>query len=87
MYRYMLDTDTCSHIMKRSHPAVLDKLRSIPPAEACISVVTKAELLYGVEISPRRTQDVTALKAFLRHVEVLDFREEAPATTPESEPI
>jgi tRNA(fMet)-specific endonuclease VapC len=30
-------------------------------------------LLYGVEVSPRRQQDATALEAFLRHVDVLDF--------------
>jgi tRNA(fMet)-specific endonuclease VapC len=31
------------------------------------------ELLYGVEVSPHREQDATALRAFLPHVEVLAF--------------
>jgi tRNA(fMet)-specific endonuclease VapC len=38
-----------------------------------MSVITKSELLYGVEVSPRRTQDAAALAAFLPYVEVLDF--------------
>jgi tRNA(fMet)-specific endonuclease VapC len=40
-------------------------------------VITKSELLYGVEISPRRQQDEAALTEFLRYAEVLDFPEEA----------
>jgi tRNA(fMet)-specific endonuclease VapC len=73
MARYMLDTDTCSYIMKRSHPRVLKRLRSVPVTDVCISVISKSELLYGVEVSPRRAQDDAALSAFLPHVEVLDF--------------
>jgi len=30
MGRYMLDTDTCSYIMKRSSQAVLDRLQAVP---------------------------------------------------------
>jgi len=75
----MLDTDTCSYIMKRSHPPVLRRLQEVPVIEVCISVVTKSELLFGIEISPRRQQDELALKAFLTHVEVLDFPDEATA--------
>ena len=73
MARYMLDTDTCSYIMKRTRPLVLRRLQTVPVAEVCMSVITKSELLYGVEVSPRRTQDVAALAAFLPYVEVLDF--------------
>lgn len=77
MARYMLDTDTCSSIMKRSSEAVIKRLRAVPVADVCISVVTKSELLYGVEVSPRRAQDATALQAFLPHVAVREFPEEA----------
>ena len=74
---YMLDTDTCSYVMKRSHQSVLKRLQEVPVSEVCISVVTKSELLFGVEISPRRQQDELALNAFLTHIEVLDFPDEA----------
>jgi len=79
MPRYMLDTDTCSYIMKRSSDAVLKRLQNVPVNDVCISVITKSELLFGVEMSPRREQDEAALSAFLRYVEVLDFRDEASA--------
>ena len=77
MARYMLDTDTCSYIMKRSNQTVLNRLQAIPVTDVCISVITKSELLYGVEVSPRRMQDATALKAFLPHVAVLEFPDDA----------
>lgn len=77
MHRFMLDTDTCSYIMKRSNPVLLQRLQSVPVTDVCMSVITKAELLYGVEVSPRRTQEATALQAFLPYVEVLDFEDGA----------
>jgi tRNA(fMet)-specific endonuclease VapC len=77
MARYMLDTDTCSYIMKRSNQTVVRWLRAVPVTDVCISVITKSELLYGVEVSPRRVQDATALQAFLPHVEVLEFPDDA----------
>jgi tRNA(fMet)-specific endonuclease VapC len=77
MPRYMLDTDTCSFIMKRSNAAVLRRLQKVPVSDVCISVITKSELLFGVEVSPRRRQDESALSAFLQYVEVLDFPDTA----------
>ena len=77
MPRYMLDTDTCPYIMKRSNDAVLKRLRKVPVNDVCISVITKSELLYGVELSPRRQQDEAALASFLSYVEVLDFPDRA----------
>jgi tRNA(fMet)-specific endonuclease VapC len=77
MPRYMLDTDTCSYIMRRSHDALLKRLAKVPVSDVCISVITKSELLFGVEVSPKRKQDEAALAAFLRYVEVLDFPDEA----------
>ena len=73
----MLDTDTCSYIMKRSSKAVSKRLRAVPVTDVCMSVITKSELLYGVEVSPRRAQDGTALQAFLPHVAVLEFPDDA----------
>ena len=77
MPRYMLDTDTCSYIMKRSHPTLLRRLQAVPVSDVCMSVITKAELLYGVEVSPRRAQDAAALAAFLPYVEAVDFADGA----------
>jgi tRNA(fMet)-specific endonuclease VapC len=77
MAEYMLDTDISSYIMKRSHDAVLRKLQTVPIDAVCISVITKSELLFGVEISPRRLQDAAALAEYLRHLEVLELPGEA----------
>jgi tRNA(fMet)-specific endonuclease VapC len=77
MARYMLDTDTCSYIMKRSNDAVLRRLQKIPVSDVCISVITKSELLFGVEVSPHRRRDESALNAFLRYLNVLDFPDTA----------
>ena len=46
-------------------------------ADVCTSVITKAELLYGVEVSPRRAQDAAALAAFLPYVEAMEFNDDA----------
>jgi tRNA(fMet)-specific endonuclease VapC len=73
----MLDTDISSYIMKRSHPSILRKLRKVPVADVCISVITKSELMYGVELSPRPQQDQAALDLYLRHVQTLDFPDDA----------
>jgi len=77
MLRYILDTDICSYVMKRSHDPLLRRLQKVPVSDVCVSVVTKSELLYGVEVSPRRQQDEAALNAFLNYVEVLDFPDNA----------
>jgi tRNA(fMet)-specific endonuclease VapC len=77
MAEYLLDTDISSYIMKRSHEAVLRRLQTVPIGDVCISVITKSDLLYGVEVSPRRQQDTVAVTEYLRHVEVLDFPDEA----------
>lgn len=75
--RYMLDTDICSFIIKRANEKLLKRLRRTPVEEVCISVITKAELLYGVDISPRPKTAEAAVAAFLTHVAVLDFPDEA----------
>jgi tRNA(fMet)-specific endonuclease VapC len=77
MAEYMLDTDISSYIMKRSHDTVLRRLQMVPIGVVCISVITKSELLLGIAVSPRQQQDHVALDEYLRHVEVLDFPDEA----------
>jgi tRNA(fMet)-specific endonuclease VapC len=77
MLRYILDTDICSYVMKRSNDLLLKRLQKIPVSDVCVSVITKSELLYGVEVSPRRRQDETALNAFLNYIEVLEFPDKA----------
>jgi len=77
MPHYMLDTDICCYVMKRSNDLLLRRLKKVPVGDVCVSVIAKSELLYGVEVSPRRQQDETALNAFLSYIEVLEFPDKA----------
>ena len=74
---YMLDTDICSYVMKRSSKALLEKLGTVPVADVCMSVVTKAELLFGVQMSPNPARDRQALDGLLTYVETLELPEES----------
>jgi len=46
---YMLDTDMASYIIRGRAPQVDAKLSAIEPSALCISVMTRAELLYGLK--------------------------------------
>jgi tRNA(fMet)-specific endonuclease VapC len=48
---YLLDTNIASHVIKGDVALVRQRLAMVPNREVCVSVVTQAELLYGVAIS------------------------------------
>lgn len=73
----MLDTDICSYVMKRSSPTLLIRIEVVAPTDLCMSVTTKAELLYGVRMSPDMARDDRALRGFLTYVAVVGISEEA----------
>ena len=50
----MLDTDTCSYILKRKPPSVLARLERLSGELVRVSEVTRAELLYGAAREPER---------------------------------
>lgn len=77
MPRYMLDTDIASYAMKMTSQRVLDRLSRTSVTDICISSIAKAELEFGVALSPRPAQDRDRMELFLRYVEVLDFPAEA----------
>jgi tRNA(fMet)-specific endonuclease VapC len=79
MPEYMLDTDIASYIMNSKSPALLQKLQTVSTSAVCISAITKSEIIYGVEISPRQQKDRAALEFFLRHIQVLDYPADAAA--------
>lgn len=51
MALYMLDTDMASYAIQ-GRGEVKSRLLSIPPSSVCISAVTRAELLYGLQRLP-----------------------------------
>ena len=77
MMKYMLDTGTCIFITRKSEPALLERIESVPLEQQCISVVTLAELLYGVQLSSKQKANQDAIDLFAQHVEVLEWTPEA----------
>ena len=77
MLRYMLDTDISSYIMNRTSANAIRRIESVAVGDVCISAITRSELQYGVEVSPRRDRDQRSLAIFLRHIEVLDYPSDA----------
>lgn len=72
MKRYMLDTNTVSHLLKQ-HPAVARRIIAVPMASLCISAITEGELLFGLAKRPAAKQLHLAVREFLRRVEVLPW--------------
>jgi tRNA(fMet)-specific endonuclease VapC len=75
--RYMLDTNTASYIIKGNFPRVRERLLKIPMAEVGISVVTEAELRFGVARRPEATTLKRVVEEFLLRVESLAWDSEA----------
>ena len=74
---YMLDTDTCAFIMRGPSENLRQQLLAVPMDKQSISVVTLAELLYGVRLSSKPRQNRKALGVFVKHVSVFDWTEDA----------
>jgi tRNA(fMet)-specific endonuclease VapC len=75
--RYLLDTNTASYVIKGNFPRVRERLLKVPMAEVGISVVTEAELRFGMARLPEATRLKTVVEEFLLRVEVLPWNSEA----------
>ena len=75
--RYLLDTNTASYVIKGNFPRVRERLLKVPMAEVGISVVTEAELRFGVARLPEATALKRVVEEFLLRVEVLPWNSEA----------
>ena len=71
--RYMLDTNICIYVIKHKPEKVFQKLQTIHPEDVCISSVTYAELVHGVEKSIAVEKNRLALSILLANMEILDF--------------
>ena len=77
MLLYMLDTDICSYVMKNRPPEARRKMNAVPLDQQAISVVTYAELLYGVKRSSSQRVNRQVVDAFVRHLTVLEWNADA----------
>lgn len=75
--RYLLDTDTCAFILRRASNVLFDRIQATPLDQQAMSVVTYAELLYGVRISARPKANQAAVDALAGHLRVLDWSGDA----------
>jgi tRNA(fMet)-specific endonuclease VapC len=75
--RYMLDTNTCIHIIKYRPDVLYDRLSSLSIEDAGVSSIVAAELWYGVALSQKKKQNEAALREFFEYVEVIDWPPEA----------
>lgn len=71
--RYMLDTNICIYFIKHKPESVFRRLQEHDPSEICISSVTYAELVHGVEKSQAVEKNRLALVLLLANIEILDF--------------
>ena len=78
--RYLLDTNTCIYVIKRSPPQVYKRLRKLRIGEVGISAITFCELQFGVTNSSKPEENQLALTEFLAPLEVMDFPSAAAIT-------
>jgi len=73
MTRYMLDTITVSHLLKKHPPWVARQVIEIPISDLCISAVNRGEVLFGLARRPDATALHGVVRKFLRRVDVLPW--------------
>jgi tRNA(fMet)-specific endonuclease VapC len=69
--KYILDTNICIYIINENPDKVLRKFELYPVSEFGISVITHAELQYGVEKSENKDTNQAALDEFLLPLTIL----------------
>ena len=75
--RYLLDTNIASYAIKKNIPLVRQRLLRIPVSDIGISVVTEAELRFGVaRVAPARKLEL-AVEEFLMRVEIFSWSSES----------
>ena len=77
MKRYMLDTDMCSYIIKEHPESVRQRFQARAMEQLCVSVITYAELINGVERSSSRRVNRPIVEDFMRYLDVLNWDTEA----------
>jgi len=74
---YVLDTDICSYLMKRSQQALIERVKAFAPRELKVSVITLFQLEYGLLRSDRPDTLRRVVRAFLENIELLPWTEPA----------
>lgn len=72
MTRYLLDTNTISHLV-RGHPAVDRHISAVPMTLLCTSAVIEGELLYGLARRPEAVRLRALVMELLKRLDVLPW--------------
>lgn len=75
--KYMLDTNILIYAIKHKPESVIQRLRKIDPKEICISSITYAELMHGVEKSKDVERNRVALSILLSNIMIISFDSKA----------
>jgi tRNA(fMet)-specific endonuclease VapC len=78
MLKFMLDTNIVIYVIKR-RPVELLKVFNRHAGQMCISSITLAELLHGVEKSSRPDHNLRTVEDFVSRIEVLEYGRKAAA--------
>ncbi len=76
--KLMLDTNICIYLIKERPASVLNRFASHPVGDIGVSVITLAELEYGIAKSSRPARNRAALEQFVSPLEIAPF--DRPAT-------
>ena len=74
---HMLDTDTASYLIKGKSPVIEARLAVLVPSMICISMMTRAELQYGLKRLPADHRLHLAVRQFLKIVRILPWDADA----------
>jgi len=72
MIKYMLDTNIVIYVIKR-RPAEILAVFNQHAGQMCISSITLAELLHGVEKSSRSEHNLRQVEDFISRLDVLEY--------------
>ena len=73
---YLLDTDTVSHLIRGSSPALIKRAMKLGSREAGISVITRDELADGAALKPLKAQLRVTFERILSALEVVPLGED-----------
>lgn len=71
--KHMLDTNICIYVIKHKPAAVIKRFLEHRPEDMCVSSITYAELMHGVEKSQAVEKNRMAISLFLSAIKVLEF--------------
>ena len=73
----MLDTDICSYIIREKPLKVFERFEALDMDQLFISVVTYAELIYGVEHSSSKKMNRSIVEDFVNHLNIIEWDKSA----------